>query len=475
MCDNGVSHCDMVKNGFADDDCTNVFKLGEMKGFVADSFEDDTHIFGDNTSKSADVHHRETDDACSRGPVENLKLLYGRTEDHAKLFECQVGVHDGTNAPDVVYDTEKGQYVLSDSLLACLEEEFGGEDSSHPANCNQYNGNVEQMQFNDLINGTKNGSSESIDVCAQAIIRHGLAVSKNGESLANVLHAPVHSNAHNDAAERNKQGVSSTLTDPPSCEAKSSSLDLQYEQHHTKLPAIDLKENRFECKKSNDHLRKSNSSYHSDNDHVEFIDKYVAFEPSEKGSHSNDGPQGVRTTEVCPVRDGPNADKGNLLSEVEECQAECRNGNKNTIIRVCQESNVFERIPRKGGHECFDHQQGHALSVTNFTHGLVSECTEAQARRSSHRLELVGCYLHPMPVLSIMLNTKNHSSLHIYVFCGLLESYQRSVYVYTVTKDQQDAPPCFVGYTTLLMPSLDQSSAGNVRAFWDHSSFLPPP
>ncbi|RCV10839.1 hypothetical protein SETIT_2G140800v2 [Setaria italica] len=488
MCDNGGSHCDMVKNGFADDDCTNVFKLGKMNGFVADSFEDDTQILGDNTSKSVDVHHHESDDACSRGPDENLKLLYGRTEGHAKLFECQVGVHDGTNAPDVVFDHEKGQYILSDSLLACLEEEFGGEDSSHPANCNQYNGIVEQLQFNDFVNGTKNGSSESmdvlyhksignklIDVCSQAITRHGSAVSKNGERLANVLHAPVHSNAHNDAAEWDKHGVSSTLTEPPSCEAKSSLLDLQDEQH-TEVPAIDQKENRFhgvnyECKKSNDPLQKSNTSYHSDD--VEFIDKYVAFEPSEKARHSNDGPQGESTTEVCPVGDGPNVDKGNLLGEVEECQAGCRNGNKNTIIPVCRESNVCERIPPKGEHEGFDHQQGHALSVTNCTHGLGSECTKAQARRSGHHLELVGCYLHPMPVLSIMLNTKNHSRLYIYVLCGLLESYQRSVYVYTVTKDQQDAPPCFVGYTTLLLPSLDQSSAGNISLARSGLHFTP--
>uniref|UniRef100_K3ZQ69 Uncharacterized protein n=1 Tax=Setaria italica TaxID=4555 RepID=K3ZQ69_SETIT len=438
------------------------------------SFEDDTQILGDNTSKSVDVHHHESDDACSRGPDENLKLLYGRTEGHAKLFECQVGVHDGTNAPDVVFDHEKGQYILSDSLLACLEEEFGGEDSSHPANCNQYNGIVEQLQFNDFVNGTKNGSSESmdvlyhksignklIDVCSQAITRHGSAVSKNGERLANVLHAPVHSNAHNDAAEWDKHGVSSTLTEPPSCEAKSSLLDLQDEQH-TEVPAIDQKENRFhgvnyECKKSNDPLQKSNTSYHSDD--VEFIDKYVAFEPSEKARHSNDGPQGESTTEVCPVGDGPNVDKGNLLGEVEECQAGCRNGNKNTII--------------PGEHEGFDHQQGHALSVTNCTHGLGSECTKAQARRSGHHLELVGCYLHPMPVLSIMLNTKNHSRLYIYVLCGLLESYQRSVYVYTVTKDQQDAPPCFVGYTTLLLPSLDQSSAGNISLARSGLHFTP--
>jgi len=461
--------CDIIKKGSADDDFKNVFKLGKMNDFVADSFEDDTQILGDNKSKSMDVHHHESDDTCSRGPNENSKLIYGKTEDHTKLYECQVGVNDGTNAPDVVYDHEKGLYILSDSLLACLEEEFGGEDSYHPANYNQCNGDVEKIQFeqqsNDLTNGTKNGSSVSIDVsyhnktssgsidvCAQAFARQGSAVSRNGECLANVL-PPGHSNTCNDAAKWVKHDVSSTSIAPPVCEANSSLLDVQDEQDHTKVPAIDQTENRLH-----------GTSCHSEN--VEFVDKYVAFEPPEKGRHSNDGSQGVSTTEMWPVGDGPEAGKGNVLGKVEECQAGCRNGNKN-MMSVSLQSNVCERIPLKGENDGF-HQPGHALSITNRTHGLLSEYTKAQSSRSAYHLGLVGCYLHQMPVLSIMLNTKNHSSLYIYVFCGLLESCQRFVYVYTVSKDQQDAPPCFVGYT-LLLHSLDQSCTGNVRASCDHN------
>ncbi|KAG2642092.1 hypothetical protein PVAP13_2KG271216 [Panicum virgatum] len=264
------------------------------------------------------------------------------------------------------------------------------------------------------------------------------------ECLANVL-PPGHSNTCNDAAKWVKHDVSSTSIAPPVCEANSSLLDVQDEQDHTKVPAIDQKENRLH-----------GTSCHSDN--VEFVDKYVAFEPPEKGRHSNDGSQGVSTTEMWPVGDGPEAGKGNVLGKVEECQAGCRNGNKN-MMSVSLQSNVCERIPLKGENDGF-HQPGHALSITNHTHGLLSEYTKAQSSRSAYHLELVGCYLHQMPVLSIMLNTKNHSSLYIYVFCGLLESCQRFVYVYTVSKDQQDAPPCFVGYT-LLLPSLDQSCTGN--------------
>ena len=68
MCDHAGSHHDMVKNGFANDDCRNddsVVKLDEMSGYVvADSFEDDAQILGDNTKKSIGNHHHYPEDAC---------------------------------------------------------------------------------------------------------------------------------------------------------------------------------------------------------------------------------------------------------------------------------------------------------------------------------------------------------------------------------------------------------------------------
>lgn len=487
MCDHAGSHHDMAKNGIANDDCRNddsVVKLDEMSGYVvADSFEDDAQILGDNTKKSMGNHHHYPEDVCSRGPNEKLKLLNGKSE----VFEYQASVHNGKNAPDVVYNHENGQYILSDSLVACLEDEFGGEDSSNPANYNQFNGDVKQseQQFKELTNVIKNDSSVSvdvsyhkntgngsIDVCAQAFVRHGSAVSRNEECLANILPAPVHSNAHNDVVKWDKHDVSSTLILPPASEAKSSLLVMRDEQHHTEVPAIDQKENRFhsvsyKCTKSDD-----NTSFHSEN--VEFVDKHVAFESSDKGIHSSDGSQRVSTTKGWPVGDGVKADKGNSLGKVEECQIGCKNGNKNTMLSVCGEGNVCEHIPPKGENDVFHHQPDNALSMTNCTHGLVSAYTRTQARRSDHHLELVGCYLHPMPVLSVMLNAKNHNSFYIYVLCGLLESCQRFLYVYTITpKDQKDAPPCFVGYTPLVLSTLDHSSTGNVRVFCE-CSFFPP-
>lgn len=483
MCDHGGSHHDKVKNGFANENCRNddsVVKLDEMNDYVADSFEDDAQILGDNTTKSMGNHHHYSEYVLSRGPNEKSKLLNGKSE----VFEYQASVHNGKRAPDVVYDHENGQYMLSDSLVACLEDEFGGEDSSHPANYNQFNGDVKQFeqQFKELPTVIKNGSSVpvdvsyhkntdngSINVCAQAFARNGPGVSRNEECLANILPAPVHSNAHNDAVKSGKHDVSSTLNLPPACEAKSTLLVMRDGQHHTEVPVIDQKENRFhsvsyKCTKSDD-----NTSFHSEN--VEFVDKHVAFESSDNGMYSSDGSQRAITTEGWPAGDGVKADEENLLGKVEECQIRYKNGNKNTILSVYGEGNVCEHIPTKGENDVFHHQPSHALSTTNCTHGLVSEDTRTQARLD-HHLELVGCYLHPMPVLSVMLNTKNHNSLYIYVLCGLLESCQRFLYVYSLTpKDQKDVSPCFVGYTPLVLPTLDHSSTGNVRVFCEHSFF----
>ncbi|KAM3274277.1 hypothetical protein ACQJBY_043430 [Aegilops geniculata] len=277
--------CEAVKDIGPNDDCMKeqISKSDDMKAVVADSFEDDGQIGGDSRSKPTGAHH-EFDDACSKEPKENLKLLKSTRENHAQFSESQVEVHNRKDIPDVVYDHEKGQYVLSDSLLACLEEEFGMDDSSHLAHYNHGNSNVEPVQRKQQLKTPKEGN--------------------NGSSIS---------------------------TD--------------------------------------------------------------------------------------------------------------RAGDKNM----------------GNGHDV-----SHALSNINHVNGLLSKHPGTAARGSDHHLELMGCYLHPMPVLSIMLNTKDSSSLHIYVLCGSSESCKRFLYVYDITlNDHHEKPPNFVGYTTLLLPSLEQASTGN--------------
>ena len=272
-----------------------IAKPDDKKSVVADSFEDDGQIWVDNTSKHMGAHHHESDDACSIEPNECSKLLQSRRESHAEFSECQVAVHNSKDIADAVYDNEKGQYILSDSLLACLEEEFGMDDSSHPAHCNHGNSDVKPMQVQQQLKDPKEGINNS----------------------------------------------SSISTDGP--------------------------------------------------------------------GHKNMG----------------------------------------------------------NGQNVFDHHADHVLSDINHVNDLLSKHSEKTTKGSDHNLELMGCYLHPMPVLSIMLNTKSNNSLHIYVLCGLSESCQRSLYVYNITpKDHHEEPPYFAGYTSLLLPSLEQASTGNVRTFY---------
>jgi hypothetical protein len=278
----------------------SVVKLDETKD-VQDSFEEDAHIWGDDISKPGVVHHL-VPDACSTEPNENSKVLDGEFEGQVEPVERQVAVHNSTKTPDVVYDNEKGQYILSDSFVAFLEEEFGEDECLYPKNYNQCGRMAEQMQVEQNFkdpNGMRDVSSVSLDDLCHKNIDNGLV---------------------------------------------------------------------------------------------------------------------------------------NLCA-----QAQC--GNETTLMAVGHESNVCEQKPPKGEHNVSSHQH-------------------------DHWLEFVGCYLHPTPVLSIMFNTENHSSLQICVLCGLLKSCQRFLYIYTITpKDQHGASPCFVGHTPLLLRSLEQSSTANVRPF----------
>ncbi|GJN38286.1 hypothetical protein PR202_gb27314 [Eleusine coracana subsp. coracana] len=311
ICGDSTSKTRAVCHHMSDDACSrqpnehlkdeSVAKLDEMIDFVEDSFEEDAHIMGDNTSKFRAFGHHVSDDACSIEPNEHPKVLDGIIKGHVETFECQVNVHDGTKTPDVIYDHEKGKYILSESFLAFLEEEFGGDECPYPENYNHCN----SMSH---TNGMKAGSV-SLDLLCNENIDNGLV-------------------------------------------------------------------------------------------------------------------------DVC-------------------AQAQCSYGSENNLVSIRREHNVCEQIVLKVEHNVSHHEHHHAFSS-----------------RSDHRLELMGCYLHPTPILSIMLNTKNHSNLHICVLCGFLKSFQRFLYIYTITpEDQKHASPRFVGYTPLILPSLEQSSTGNVWPF----------
>ncbi|KAF3431610.1 hypothetical protein FNV43_RR26341 [Rhamnella rubrinervis] len=68
--------------------------------------------------------------------------------------------------------------------------------------------------------------------------------------------------------------------------------------------------------------------------------------------------------------------------------------------------------------------------------------------------ELVGCYLHPFPVLSVLLSSRGNE-IHICVLCGFLVDKDRTLIVYKIAaKEPTVGFPSFVGHTSVTLPVL---------------------
>lgn len=67
--------------------------------------------------------------------------------------------------------------------------------------------------------------------------------------------------------------------------------------------------------------------------------------------------------------------------------------------------------------------------------------------------ELVGCYVHPFPVLSILLSSRG-DEIHICVLCGLLVK-DRTLFIYKIAaREPLVGLPSFVGHTLITLPVL---------------------
>ncbi|XP_061995172.1 uncharacterized protein LOC133713061 isoform X3 [Rosa rugosa] len=75
-------------------------------------------------------------------------------------------------------------------------------------------------------------------------------------------------------------------------------------------------------------------------------------------------------------------------------------------------------------------------------------------------LEFVGCYTHPVPVLSVLLSTKgNH--IYICVLCGLLVGKDISLFIYKVDIEElKVGHPSLVGHTSVTLPDLTDYFGG---------------
>lgn len=69
-------------------------------------------------------------------------------------------------------------------------------------------------------------------------------------------------------------------------------------------------------------------------------------------------------------------------------------------------------------------------------------------------LEFVGCYTHPVPVLSVLLSTKGND-IYVCVLCGLLVGKDVSLFIYKlVIEEPRVGHPALVGHTSVTLPDL---------------------
>lgn len=66
--------------------------------------------------------------------------------------------------------------------------------------------------------------------------------------------------------------------------------------------------------------------------------------------------------------------------------------------------------------------------------------------------EILGCYIHPMPILMVLLSTKD-DEIYICVLCGSLMDKKWTLFIYkTSIQGQSTGYPSFIGYASIVFP-----------------------
>ncbi|KAF9620105.1 hypothetical protein IFM89_010755, partial [Coptis chinensis] len=101
----------------------------------------------------------------------------------------------------------------------------------------------------------------------------------------------------------------------------------------------------------------------------------------------------------------------------------------------------------------------------NQKHLLPNQHTSPKTefnRTSDNFVELVGCYVQPAPILSVVLSTQG-DDIHISVLCGILANRVRTIFIYKVPlRDPRKGYPVFLGYTSIMLPSSKYTFCGEV-------------
>ncbi|KAF9591574.1 hypothetical protein IFM89_004628 [Coptis chinensis] len=101
----------------------------------------------------------------------------------------------------------------------------------------------------------------------------------------------------------------------------------------------------------------------------------------------------------------------------------------------------------------------------NQKHLLPNQHTSPKTefnRTSENFVELVGCYVQPAPILSVVLSTQG-DDIHISVLCGILADRVRTIFIYKVPlRDPRKGYPVFLGYTSIMLRSSKYTFCGEI-------------
>nr|GEU39402.1 putative FY-rich, FY-rich, WD40/YVTN repeat-like-containing domain protein [Tanacetum cinerariifolium] len=87
--------------------------------------------------------------------------------------------------------------------------------------------------------------------------------------------------------------------------------------------------------------------------------------------------------------------------------------------------------------------------------------------------ELVGSYMHPMPISMVMLRTKGNE-VYICVLCGYLMEKDRKLLIYKASiKGENRGCPSFIGHTTIMSPISNNASGRQILLDSSSLQFTP--
>ncbi|XP_065860602.1 uncharacterized protein [Euphorbia lathyris] len=102
--------------------------------------------------------------------------------------------------------------------------------------------------------------------------------------------------------------------------------------------------------------------------------------------------------------------------------------------------------------KCFDNKISSTKDIQGSSEPMMQRDLELDNELEG-MVEFLGCYFHPMPVLSLVLRRKGNE-IFICVLCGLLVDESRTLFVYKLVIEEPRAGcPLFVGHTLVTWPS----------------------